>query len=87
MSCNPSIQAQPNVTEWKFLMARLSSDMGDTENARKVFEEILESNPLWFEALFENALLMDWCGEGEKVITRLEEALRIAEAEGESKAK
>ncbi|GMY18030.1 protein SLOW GREEN 1, chloroplastic [Fagus crenata] len=63
MSCNPSIQAQPNVTEWKFLMARLSSDMGDTENARKVFEEILESNPLWFEALFENALLMDGVGK------------------------
>jgi tetratricopeptide (TPR) repeat protein len=81
------VSAQPNVTEWKFVMARLSSEMGDTENARKVFEEILESNPLWFEALFENALLMDRCGEGEKVITRLEEALRIAEAEGESKAK
>ncbi|XP_030961322.1 protein SLOW GREEN 1, chloroplastic [Quercus lobata] len=79
------VSAQPNVTEWKFLMARLLSEMGDTENARKVFEEILDSNPLSFEALFENALLMDRCGEGEAVITRLEEALRIAE-EG-SKAK
>nr|POE77250.1 protein slow green 1, chloroplastic [Quercus suber]POE77251.1 protein slow green 1, chloroplastic [Quercus suber] len=73
------VSAQPNVTEWKFLMARLLNEMGDTENARKVFEEILDSNPLSFEALFENALLMDRCGEGEAVITRLEEALRIAE--------
>ncbi|XP_075660255.1 protein SLOW GREEN 1, chloroplastic-like [Castanea sativa] len=48
------VSAQPNVTEWKFLMARLLSEMGDTENARKVFEEILDSNPLSFEALFEN---------------------------------
>ncbi|KAM3753440.1 hypothetical protein ACB098_03G094500 [Castanea mollissima] len=49
------VSAQPNVTEWKFLMARLLSEMGVTENARKVFEEILDSNPLSFEALFENA--------------------------------
>lgn len=49
------VSAQPNVTEWKFLLARLLSEVGDTENARKVFEEILDSNPLSFEALFENA--------------------------------
>jgi tetratricopeptide (TPR) repeat protein len=79
------VSAQPLVTEWKFLMARLFNELGDAENARKVFEEILALNPLSFEALFENALVMDRCGEGEAVITRLEEALKIAE--GENKAK
>lgn len=79
------VSVQPSVTEWKFLMARLFNELGDAENARKVFEEILALNPLSFEALFENALVMDRCGEGEAVITRLEEALKIAE--GENKAK
>ncbi|XP_048136763.1 protein SLOW GREEN 1, chloroplastic [Rhodamnia argentea] len=79
------VAAQPEVTEWKFLLARLLGEIGDTENARKVFEEILAANPLSFEALFENALLMDRCGEGEAVIKRLDEALRIAEEENKAK--
>lgn len=79
------VSAQPSVTEWKFLMARLLGEMGKTENARDVFEEILAVNPLSFEALFENALLMDRCGEGEAVLRRLEEALRIAENENKKK--
>ncbi|XP_022733602.1 protein SLOW GREEN 1, chloroplastic-like [Durio zibethinus] len=78
---NRLVSAQPQVTDWKFLLARLLKEMGQTENARKVFEEILLSNPLSFEALFENALLMDRCGEGEAVIKRLEEALVIAQDE------
>ncbi|XP_007045336.2 PREDICTED: protein SLOW GREEN 1, chloroplastic [Theobroma cacao] len=78
---NRLVSAQPQVTDWKFLLARLLSEMGQTENARKVFEEILRTNPLSFEALFENALLMDRCGEGEAVIKRLEEALTIAQDE------
>ncbi|KAI3431167.1 TPR_REGION domain-containing protein [Psidium guajava] len=79
------VAAQPEVTEWKFLLARLLGEIGDTENARNVFEEILAANPLSFEALFENALLMDRCGQGEAVIKRLEEALRIAEEENKAK--
>ncbi|XVF43525.1 hypothetical protein PTKIN_Ptkin02bG0046600 [Pterospermum kingtungense] len=78
---NRLVVAQPQETDWKFLLARLLSEMSQTENARKVFEEILQSNPLSFEALFENALLMDRCGEGEAVIKRLEEALAIAQEE------
>lgn len=73
--------AQPENSEWKFLMARVLSEMGNSGEAREVFEEILAKNPLSFGALFENALLMDRCGEGEKVIERLEAALRIAEEE------
>ncbi|XP_061995104.1 protein SLOW GREEN 1, chloroplastic [Rosa rugosa] len=77
--------AQPSVTEWKFLMARVLSEMGETGSARQVFEEILKSNPLSFEALFENALLMDRSGEGHAVIRRLEEALAVAEEENKAK--
>lgn len=66
-------------------MARLYNEMGDKENAHKVFEEILAVNPLSFEALFENALLMDRRGEGEAVIKRLEEALEVAERENKVK--
>lgn len=75
------VTAQPDETEWKFLMARLLGEMGRTENARQVFEEILQRNPLSFEALFENALLMDRSGEGDAVLQRLEDALAVAEAE------
>ncbi|KAL3510260.1 hypothetical protein ACH5RR_029661 [Cinchona calisaya] len=73
--------AQPENPEWKFLMARLLNEMGNTQESRKVFEEILVKNPLSFEALLENALLMDRCGEGAAVIRRLEEALKTAEEE------
>ncbi|CAI0552803.1 unnamed protein product [Linum tenue] len=79
------VAAQPAAVEWKFLMARLYNEMGQSQNARKVFEEILAVNPLSFEALFENALLMDKCGEREAVIARLENALQIAEEENKVK--
>ncbi|KAJ6726130.1 TETRATRICOPEPTIDE REPEAT PROTEIN 5 [Salix purpurea] len=59
--------------------------MGRAQDARNVFEEILVANPLSFEALFENALLMDRFGEGEAVIRRLQEALDIAEEENKVK--
>ncbi|WCJ17627.1 Tetratricopeptide repeat (TPR)-like superfamily protein [Euphorbia peplus] len=82
---NSLAEAQPSVTEWKFLKARLFNEMGRTQDARNVFEEILRLNPLSFEALFENALLMDRSGEGEAVIRRLQEALEIAEEENKVK--
>uniref|UniRef100_A0A2P2MYL7 Uncharacterized protein LOC105126151 n=1 Tax=Rhizophora mucronata TaxID=61149 RepID=A0A2P2MYL7_RHIMU len=75
----------PSANEWKFLMARLLNEMDRTQDARKVFEEILVTNPLCFEALFENAILMDRCGEGDAVIARLQEALDIAEEENKAK--
>ncbi|XP_052203857.1 protein SLOW GREEN 1, chloroplastic [Diospyros lotus] len=79
------VAAQPEETDWKFLMARLLNEMGKPKEAKEVFEEILKLNPLSFEALFENALLMDRCGEENAVITRLEEALRIAEDDKKAK--
>ncbi|KAF4359483.1 hypothetical protein F8388_001527 [Cannabis sativa] len=79
------VSAQPGENEWKFLMARLLGEMGKIDSARQVFEEILATNPLSFEALFENALLMDKNGEGDAVIRRLGEALRIAEEENKPK--
>nr|KYP61293.1 hypothetical protein KK1_023724 [Cajanus cajan] len=81
------IAAQPEVADWKFLAARLASEGGDAEGARALYEEILAASPLSFEALFENALLMDRdrAGDGEAALRRVEEALRAAE--GENKAK
>ncbi|KAJ4839671.1 hypothetical protein Tsubulata_019196 [Turnera subulata] len=73
------VSAQPAVAEWKFLQGRLLCEMGRAWDARQVFEEILAANHLSFEALFENAILMDRCGEGEAVTTRLQEALNVAE--------
>ncbi|MCI06660.1 prenylyltransferase superfamily protein, partial [Trifolium medium] len=65
------ISSQPEVTDWKFIAARLMIEMGDTDAARSFYDEILNSNPLSFEALFENALLMDRVGEGDVVIEKL----------------
>ncbi|XP_057420315.1 protein SLOW GREEN 1, chloroplastic [Lotus japonicus] len=79
------ISAQPEVNDWKFLAARVATETGDAESGRRFYEEILAANPLSFEALFENALLMDRCGEGELVIERLEEALRVAEEDKKAK--
>lgn len=76
------VSAQSEETEWKFLMARMLSEMGSTRDARDVLEDILKLNPLDFEALFENALLMDRCGEGDAVVSQLEEALKVMEEGG-----
>ncbi|KAH6769944.1 Protein prenylyltransferase superfamily protein [Perilla frutescens var. hirtella] len=73
--------AQPDNPEWKFMIARLLNELGKIEEARDAFEEILSQNPLCFEALFENALLMDRSGEREAVMQRLEAALGVAESE------
>lgn len=81
------VSAQPEETEWKFLMARMLIEMGSIQDARDVFEEILKLNPLNVEALFENALLMDRCGEGGAVVLRLEEALKIAEGDKAKEAR
>ncbi|PIN17778.1 hypothetical protein CDL12_09553 [Handroanthus impetiginosus] len=77
--------AQPENSEWKFLIARVLNEMGRIQEARDSFEEILAKNPLSFEALFENALLMDRSGERDAVMRRLEEALGVAENENKLK--
>ncbi|KAL3649006.1 hypothetical protein CASFOL_005409 [Castilleja foliolosa] len=77
--------AQPDNFEWKFLIARVLNETGKIEEARDAFESILAQNPLSFEALFENALLMDRSGERDLVINRLEQALRVAEDENKVK--
>ncbi|XP_048495029.1 protein SLOW GREEN 1, chloroplastic [Beta vulgaris subsp. vulgaris] len=79
------VEAQPFEMEWKFLRARLLSEMGKIQESREAFEDILALNPLSFEALFENALLMDRCGEKDGVIVRLEGALSIAMEESKAK--
>ncbi|KAL7105321.1 hypothetical protein ACP275_07G036700 [Erythranthe tilingii] len=77
--------AQPENPEWKFLIARVSNELGKIEDARDAFEQILSRNPLSFDALFENALLMDRSGERVAVMRRLEQALQFAENEKKTK--
>ncbi|KAL7144787.1 hypothetical protein ABFS83_07G035800 [Erythranthe nasuta] len=77
--------AQPENPEWKFLIARVSNELGKIEDARDAFEQILSRNPLSFDALFENALLMDRSGERVAVMRRLEQALQFAENENKTK--
>lgn len=72
---------QPTEPEWKFLAARLRNEMGDPESSRRIYEEILAADPLSFEALFENAVLMDRCGEHAAALQRLESALEAADSE------
>lgn len=72
------IAARPSETEWRFLAARVYSEMGETAGARRLLEEILAADPLSFEALFENVVLMDRSGEGEAAMARLESALQTA---------
>ncbi|WJX46882.1 hypothetical protein P8452_33629 [Trifolium repens] len=59
--------------------------MGDTDAARSFYEEILNLNPLSFEVLFENVRLMDRVGEGDVVVERLEDALRVAVEDNKEK--
>ncbi|XP_021843687.1 protein SLOW GREEN 1, chloroplastic-like [Spinacia oleracea] len=70
------VEAQP------FEMERLLSEMA---KAQEAFEDILALNPLSFEALFENALLMNGSSESDTVIARLEQALSIAMDENKAK--
>ncbi|KAI3787237.1 hypothetical protein L1987_41577 [Smallanthus sonchifolius] len=53
--------------------------------AREALEQILTQTPLSFEALFENAMLMESFGEGEAVVKRLQQALEIAVEENKEK--
>lgn len=77
--------AQPESLEWKFLMARVLHELGKIQEARDALEEVLTKDPLSYEALFENALLMDKSGEGDAVMRRLEDALSFAETENMAK--
>ncbi|KAE8690901.1 hypothetical protein F3Y22_tig00110893pilonHSYRG00708 [Hibiscus syriacus] len=53
--------------------------------AREVFDEILQSDPFAYETLYEYALLMDRCGEGEDVLKRLEGVVALAQKEKKPK--
>lgn len=79
------VSAQPKETQWKFLLARLHNELGEVEEARKVFDEILAEDPLSFEALFEAVVLMDRSGDGDAAWEKLGEALGMAERVGKEK--
>ncbi|KAI3921033.1 hypothetical protein MKX01_036012 [Papaver californicum] len=72
------VEAQPNEVQWKFMMARVLNELGRIAESRMVFDEILREDPLCYEALLQNSLLMDQNGEGEAAMHRLEGALKLA---------
>ncbi|KAK9117947.1 hypothetical protein Scep_016040 [Stephania cephalantha] len=78
------VSALPAEVQWRVLMGRLLSEMGEKGEARKVFEEVLSRNPLCFEVLFLNSLLMDQIGEGQAALQQLHIALELAENSGNS---
>ncbi|KAK9115664.1 hypothetical protein Sjap_014611 [Stephania japonica] len=78
------VSALPAEVQWRVLMGRLLSEMGEKGEARKVFEEVLSRNPLCFEVLFLNSLLMDQIGEGQAALQQLHDALELAEKSGNS---
>ncbi|MCL7044670.1 hypothetical protein MKW94_016710 [Papaver nudicaule] len=72
------VKAQPEEVQWKFMMARVLNELGRIAESRTVFDEILREDPLNYEALLQNSLLMDQHGEGEAAIHRLQGALELA---------
>lgn len=72
------ISAQPERPTWKIAMATVLKQMGETEKAFGVLDEVLAKNPIEPRALFENAVWMGFEGKEEEAIERLEKALKIA---------
>lgn len=72
------ISAQPEYPTWKIAMAKILKQMGETEKAFGVLNEVLSKNPIEPHALFENAVWMGFEGKEEEAIKGLEKALRIA---------
>ncbi|RZC74954.1 hypothetical protein C5167_050425 [Papaver somniferum] len=72
------VEAQPKEVQWKFMMARVLNELGRIAESQVVFDEILREDPLCYEALLQNSLLMDQNGEGEAAVHRLEAALELA---------
>ncbi|KAL5062357.1 hypothetical protein RYX36_024094, partial [Vicia faba] len=43
------VSLQPEISDWKFLTARLTIEIRDTDSARTFNGEILKSNPLFLK--------------------------------------
>lgn len=72
------ISAQPEHPTWKLLLAKVLKQIGETEKAFSVLDEVLSKNPIEPRALFEHAVWMGFEGKEEEAIERLEKALKIA---------
>ncbi|KAL8105741.1 hypothetical protein AgCh_029510 [Apium graveolens] len=72
------ISAQPERPIWKISLATVLKQMGETEKAFGILDEVLSKNPIEPHALFENAVWMGLEGKEEEAIERLEKALKIA---------
>ncbi|CAN1775505.1 protein SLOW GREEN 1, chloroplastic [Linum perenne] len=79
---NRLIALKPNDTEWPLLKAQIYSYAGDNESSRKVYEEILQKDPLCVEAY--HGLMMARAEDGlstRDVFTRVEEAMNRCKKE------
>lgn len=65
------MEDQSSAMELRFLMVRVLVKMRKIQEVRDAFDEILTLNPLTFELLVENVLLMGCSCEPNKMIYRL----------------
>ncbi|KAL3681983.1 hypothetical protein R1sor_000005 [Riccia sorocarpa] len=69
------IEMEPDQLEWKFIRAQGFEFVGELEQARQAFEEILKLRPLSARALQGLAVVMQKNGEDEQALQSLTEAV------------
>ncbi|KAL2628722.1 hypothetical protein R1flu_013408 [Riccia fluitans] len=79
------IEMQPEQLEWKFIRAQGFEFVGDLEQARQAFQEILDLKPLSARALQGLAVVMQKNGEDEQALELLAEAVKAAVESGQTK--
>lgn len=78
---NRLIEVEPNEVEWRLLQALSFELMGDLEEAKRLFREILKGRHLFIPALHGLALAMHKNHEGTAVFEMLNKALELAHLE------
>ncbi|KAL3686814.1 hypothetical protein R1sor_013123 [Riccia sorocarpa] len=79
------IEMEPDQLEWKFIRAQGFEFVGDLEQAREAFDEILKLRPLSARALQGLAVVMQKSGEEEQALQLLTEAVKSAVDSGRTK--
>ncbi|KAG6556837.1 hypothetical protein Mapa_001784 [Marchantia paleacea] len=79
------IELEPDQLEWKFIRAQAFEFVGELDQARQAFEEIIELRPLSARALQGLAVVMQKNGEDERALELLGEAVKKAVDEGQAK--
>ncbi|BBN08082.1 hypothetical protein MPTK1_4g08730 [Marchantia polymorpha subsp. ruderalis] len=79
------IELEPDQLEWKFIRAQAFEFVGELEQARQAFQEIIELRPLSARALQGLAVVMQKNGEDEQALELLGEAVKKAVDAGQAK--